>query len=129
MPKFASDIPPEVSFSEYVNNCSKTMLSMNSSQEKQEQQELTLDAPSEALDKEGTDQERKRLVVYNDDHNTMEHVIETLMRVCRHSRIQAEQCTYIIHFKGKCAVRQGTYALLRPMRIGIIDAGIQAEVV
>ena len=80
--------------------------------------------------KEVVDEEKVRdLVVYNDDHNTFEHVIETLVKVCKHDPQQAEQCTYIIHFKGKCSVKKGTLPELKPMREGISDAGIKAAIV
>lgn len=68
------------------------------------------------------------LVVYNDDHNTFEHVINTLIKVCKHDPHQAEQCTYLIHFKGKCAVKKGAYSELKPMREGITEAGIKATI-
>lgn len=68
------------------------------------------------------------LIVYNDDYNTFDHVINTLMKVCKHEKLQAEQCTYIIHFTGKCAVKKGTFKELRPMKEGILDAGINAEI-
>jgi ATP-dependent Clp protease adaptor protein ClpS len=69
------------------------------------------------------------LVVFNDDFNTFEHVIQTLIKVCKHSPEQAEQCTYIIHYKGKCSVKKGTFEGLKPMRQAICDAGISAEIV
>jgi ATP-dependent Clp protease adaptor protein ClpS len=47
------------------------------------------------------------LVVFNDDVNTFDHVISTLIRVCKHTPEQAEQCTLLIHYKGKCAVKKG----------------------
>ena len=72
--------------------------------------------------------ETRELVVFNDDVNTFDHVINTLIKVCKHSADQAEQCTYIIHFKGKCAVKVGAYEFLRPMREGITDAGIGASI-
>lgn len=68
------------------------------------------------------------LIVYNDDFNTFDHVINTLIKVCKHEKLQAEQCTYIIHFTGKCAVKKGTFKELRPMKEGILDAGINAEI-
>ncbi len=71
----------------------------------------------------------KDLMVYNDDFNTFDHVIETLMRVCEHDAHQAEQCTYFIHYKGKCSVKKGAYEELKPMREGITDAGIKAAIV
>ena len=69
------------------------------------------------------------LVVYNDDHNTFEHVTDTLIRVCKHDRTQAEQCTYLVHFKGKCCVRKGKYNTLKTMQEGITQVGIIAEVI
>lgn len=68
------------------------------------------------------------LVVHNDDFNTFDHVINTLIKVCNHDATQAEQCTYIIHFKGKCAVKKGTFKELKPMREGICEAGIKATI-
>ena len=72
--------------------------------------------------------EIRELVVFNDDFNTFEHVINTLIKVCKHSTEQAEQCTYIIHFKGKCTVKVGAYHFLKPMREGITHAGIAASI-
>lgn len=69
------------------------------------------------------------LVVFNDDFNTFEHVIETLIKVCEHSTDQAEQCTWIIHFKGKCSVKTGSFEDLRPLRESICEAGIDAKII
>lgn len=68
------------------------------------------------------------LVVFNDDFNTFEHVIQTLIRVCKHTNEQAEQCTWLIHYKGKCAVKNGTFDFLRPMREAICEEGIDARI-
>jgi len=68
------------------------------------------------------------LVVFNDDVNTFEHVINTLVKVCKHSAEQAEQCTWIIHYKGKCTVKIGSFEELTPMRTAICDRGISAEI-
>jgi ATP-dependent Clp protease adaptor protein ClpS len=73
--------------------------------------------------------EQKRLVVFNDDVNTFDHVIETLIDVCGHSPEQAEQCTLIIHYKGKCAVKNGSFDELAPMKNDICRRGISASVV
>ena len=72
--------------------------------------------------------EQRDLIVFNDDYNTFDHVIHTLIKVCRHSAEQAEQCTLMIHYKGKCSVKKGTYQELKPMRLGITDAGIGASI-
>ncbi|SFV35113.1 ATP-dependent Clp protease adaptor ClpS [Thermoflavifilum thermophilum] len=66
------------------------------------------------------------LIVWNDDVNTFDWVIESLMEICHHTLEQATQCAYIIHFKGKYAVRKGSYELLHPMKEALIDRGIQA---
>ncbi|WP_394342341.1 ATP-dependent Clp protease adaptor ClpS [Sediminitomix flava] len=70
----------------------------------------------------------RELIVYNDDVNTFEHVISALVDICNHTSHQAEQCTLIIHYKGKCAVKNGTFDELAPMRNAICDRGISAEV-
>jgi ATP-dependent Clp protease adaptor protein ClpS len=73
--------------------------------------------------------EVKDLVVFNDDFNTFEHVIETLIRICKHTAEQAEQCTWLIHHKGKCTVRTGSFEELDPMREAICEEGIDAKII
>jgi ATP-dependent Clp protease adaptor protein ClpS len=68
------------------------------------------------------------LIVWNDEVNTFEWVIETLVEVCGHSTEQAEQCAYIIHFQGKYAVKQGSYDDLKPQCDAITDRGIGATI-
>jgi ATP-dependent Clp protease adaptor protein ClpS len=68
------------------------------------------------------------LIVWNDDVNTFEWVIETLIDVCGHTPEQAEQCSYLIHYKGKCAVKHGEYDELKPMCDAITERGIGATV-
>ncbi len=68
------------------------------------------------------------LIVWNDDVNTFEWVIETLMEVCGHDREQAEQCAYIIHFHGKYAVKNGSFDELKPQCEAITDRGINATI-
>lgn len=74
------------------------------------------------------DVETHRLIVFNDDVNTFDHVIQTLIDVCDHTPEQAEQCTIIIHYKGKCSVKEGEFDKLVAMRNAICDRGISAEV-
>src|SRR5215204_2245762 len=66
------------------------------------------------------------LIVWNDEVNTFEWVIESLIEICSHSYEQAEQCAYLIHFKGKYAVKHGTYEDLKPMCDAITERGIGA---
>jgi ATP-dependent Clp protease adaptor protein ClpS len=74
------------------------------------------------------DQEPKSLIVFNDDYNTFDHVINTLVKICKHTLQQAEQCTWLIHYRGKCVVKTGNFRKLKPMRDGICDAGIDARI-
>lgn len=69
------------------------------------------------------------IILYNDDVNTFEHVIQTLIIVCDHTPEQAEQCSLIVHYKGKCAVKSGSYQELEPMCIKLLAAGLSAEIV
>ena len=68
------------------------------------------------------------LIVWNDEVNTFDWVIETLIEICGHSYEQAEQCSYLIHFKGKYAVKQGSYEKLKPQCDAITERGINATV-
>jgi len=79
-----------------------------------------------ALDEQTT--YSKNLVIYNDDVNTFDHVIDSLVKVCKHEIIQAEQCTWIIHYNGKCAVKEGDMDHLLPMRRALNERGIDAKI-
>ncbi len=68
------------------------------------------------------------IVIWNDDVNTFEWVIETLVRICKHSSEQAEQCAMLIHTKGKYAVKQGELKELKPMCDAINERGISATI-
>ena len=84
----------------------------------------------EVITKENIGEEDgKDLMVYNDDFNTFDHVINTLIKVCKHDPHQAEQCTYLIHYKGKCSVKKGVYEELKPYKEGITEKGIKAAIV
>lgn len=72
--------------------------------------------------------DQRDLIVFNDDVNSFDHVIESLIKVCKHEPIQAEQCTFIIHYKGKCQVKRGEYETLEPMCTALLDRGISAEI-
>lgn len=70
----------------------------------------------------------KTLVLYNDDFNTFDFVTESLIKVCRHDSIQAEQCTYLVHFTGKCAVKSASYLKLKPMCEALLERGLTAAI-
>jgi ATP-dependent Clp protease adaptor protein ClpS len=71
-------------------------------------------------------EEPYQLIVWNDEVNTFEWVIQTLMEVCGHSEEQAEQCAWLIHYKGKYAVKNGSYDDLKPLCDAITERGIGA---
>ena len=73
-------------------------------------------------------EELHNLIVWNDDVNTFDWVIESLVDVCGHEAIQAEQCALIIHHRGKCGVKKGTFDDLRPQAEALINRGIQATI-
>jgi len=68
------------------------------------------------------------LVVHNDEVNTFDHVIQSLIDICKMDWTQAEQCSVIIHHKGKYAVRHGAKTHLSPMREALTDRGIGATI-
>jgi ATP-dependent Clp protease adaptor protein ClpS len=68
------------------------------------------------------------IVLYNDDVNTFDWVIESLIDVCEHSAEQAEQCSIIVHNNGKCAVKTGTYRELEPKCTNLLERGLSAEI-
>lgn len=70
----------------------------------------------------------KALILYNDDVNTFEFVTESLIKVCRHDAVQAEQCTYLVHYTGKCVVKNGTFKNLRPLCEALLERGLSARI-
>ncbi|KJD31638.1 Clp protease ClpS [Tamlana sedimentorum] len=72
---------------------------------------------------------QNEIVLYNDDVNTFDHVIETLIYVCEHTLEQAEQCTILVHYKGKCTVKTGGYDDLKPRCSKLLEAGLSAEII
>jgi ATP-dependent Clp protease adaptor protein ClpS len=72
--------------------------------------------------------EQRDLIVYNDDFNTFDHVIDSLIKICDHHPLQAEQCALIVHNNGKCQVKRGDYDILASMCTALHERGITAEV-
>lgn len=68
------------------------------------------------------------IVLFNDDVNTFDHVIDMLIYVCDHTPIQAEQCATLVHYKGKCTVKSGSYEDLEPRCSKLLEAGLSAEI-
>lgn len=84
----------------------------------------TLEAPKTAVKTE----RMHEIVLFNDDVNTFDWVIQSLVEVCEHSLEQAEQCSIIVHYKGKCSVKSGTYKELEPMCTNLLERGLSAEI-
>lgn len=72
---------------------------------------------------------QNEIVLYNDDVNTFDHVIDTLIYACDHTPEQAEQCSIIVHHNGKCTVKTGVYDDLKPRCSILLEAGLNAEIV
>ena len=75
------------------------------------------------------EQKENQIVLFNDEVNTFDHVINTLIHVCDHTPERAEQCSIIVHYKGKCTVKTGSYDDLKPRCSLLLDAGLSAELV
>lgn len=91
-----------------------------------------MSAQEEILEEVLTEKNASReneIVVYNDDVNTFDHVINCLIHACDHDPLQAEQCTLLIHYKGKCAVKSGAYEELESPCTKLLQAGLSAEIV
>ena len=85
----------------------------------QEQEELLL---QEEVVKEN------QIILYNDDVNTFDWVIDSLVSICSHDREQAEQCSVIVHYSGKCSVKIGEIDRLRPLCEALQDRGLSATI-
>ena len=72
---------------------------------------------------------QNEIVLHNDDVNTFDHVIDTLVYACEHTPEQAEQCAIIVHYKGKCIVKTGAYDDLEPRCSLLLQAGLNAEII
>ncbi len=70
----------------------------------------------------------KALIIYNDDVNSFDYVIDSLVKVCKHDLLQAEQCTWLIHYTGKCVVKNDSYYKLKPMCEALLDRGLSATI-
>ncbi|MEI6523766.1 MAG: ATP-dependent Clp protease adaptor ClpS [Bacteroidota bacterium] len=81
-----------------------------------------------AVEEKVISKKQNSIIIYNDDVNTFDFVINSLIEVCEHNLIQAEQCTFIIHYKGKCEVKKGDFTELRPIRNELTKRGLTAVI-
>lgn len=70
----------------------------------------------------------REVILHNDDVNTFEHVIISLMEICGHEPLQAEQCAWIVHNNGKCSVKRGRFDALKPMCEALCERGLSADI-
>jgi len=89
----------------------------------------TLEKVREKVSVQEINTKNNEIILYNDDVNTFDHVIETLMRVCEHTPEQAEQCSLIVHYNGKCTVKTGPMDKLKPQCTQLLEAGLSAEII
>jgi ATP-dependent Clp protease adaptor protein ClpS len=80
----------------------------------------------EVLEKETNKYE---IILHNDDVNTFDFVIDALIDVCEHTLEQAEQCTILVHYKGKASVKSGEYEYLKTRCTRLLEMGLSAEIV
>ena len=73
-------------------------------------------------------EKQNNIVLFNDDVNTFDFVIESLVQYCKHDPVQAEQCAFIVHYKGKCSVKNGSYEELEPICTRLLELGLSAEI-
>ncbi|WP_299711105.1 ATP-dependent Clp protease adaptor ClpS [uncultured Tenacibaculum sp.] len=89
----------------------------------------TIEKIQEELDVLVQETSKHEIILYNDDVNTFDFVIDSLIDVCEHTLEQAEQCTILVHYKGKCAVKTGEYKDLEPRCTKLLELGLSAEIV
>ncbi|MCB0791607.1 MAG: ATP-dependent Clp protease adaptor ClpS [Flavobacteriales bacterium] len=70
----------------------------------------------------------REIILFNDDVNTFDHVIESLVEVCQHDPVQAEQCAWITHYRGKCSVKRGTFDTLEPRCTALQQRGLSVDI-
>lgn len=72
--------------------------------------------------------DNRHLILHNDEVHTFDFVIESLIKICKLEPIQAEQCTYLVHYKGKCDVKKGSFDYLKPFKDALTDKGLEATI-
>lgn len=82
----------------------------------------------ELVEEKVVTQKKLSVILHNDEVNTFDFVINSLIDVCNHDPLQAEQCTFIVHYNGKCDVKKGTFSELRPIRTELSNRGLTATI-
>lgn len=90
---------------------------------------LASEKTQESFDVAEQEVEMREILLHNDDVHTFDFVIDSLIEVCEHTIEQAEQCTFLVHYKGKCAVKTGDYEELKPRCTLLLERGLSAEII
>lgn len=90
---------------------------------------MTKEKKQEQVDILEQEVNQHEIVLFNDDVHTFDYVIDSLIDVCEHTLVQAEQCTYLVHYKGKCAVKTGEYKELKQRCSRLLELGLSAEII
>jgi ATP-dependent Clp protease adaptor protein ClpS len=80
------------------------------------------------IDEDVTSGNLSQLIVYNDDFNTFDWVIQCFMEVCHHTQEQSEQLSLLVHFKGKATVKTGPLSVVKPMKDALVERGLSAVI-
>ncbi|CAL2085301.1 ATP-dependent Clp protease adaptor ClpS [Tenacibaculum finnmarkense genomovar finnmarkense] len=89
----------------------------------------TIEKIQEDLDVLTQETKKHEIILHNDDVNSFDFVIDSLVDVCDHTLEQAEQCSVLVHYKGKCAVKTGEYKDLEPRCAKLLQLGLSAEII
>ena len=89
---------------------------------------LTKEKIQEDFDVAEKEVPKHEIILFNDDIHTFDYVIESLIEICEHTPEQAEQCTFLVHYRGKCAVKTGEYEELKPQCTRLLQRGLSAEI-
>ncbi|MEX6627320.1 ATP-dependent Clp protease adaptor ClpS [Tenacibaculum salmonis] len=89
----------------------------------------TIEKIQEELDVLVEETKQHEIILHNDDVNSFDFVIDSLIDVCNHTPEQAEQCSVLVHYKGKCAVKTGEYKDLEPRCSKLLQLGLSAEII
>jgi ATP-dependent Clp protease adaptor protein ClpS len=89
---------------------------------------MSVVAPKERVKRKEQIVEKRGLILFNDDVNSFDHVIDCLMNICEHEMVQAEQCAWVVHTNGKCLVKTGTLDEVQTMCLKLVNQGLSAKV-
>jgi len=91
---------------------------------------ISQEQPQEDIDQKKKEKKTNErfLVLHNDDYHTFDYVINALIEICDHDILQAEQCTLLIHYKGQCDVKKGSFSYLRPMKNALTQKELKATI-